>query len=1603
MEVGRYDSVNRNVTVSWSVDSEIAKYRFLKMTPAGIWARAADIVVEDGAITSGNATLEDGTITYKVQMVAPNVTNRFRILAFDADDVTILDNVILDEFVPVGLQLESDAYNTASDSVTLTAKTISSADTTYQWYRSTTASPTIMINGALADTDESVWTAIEGATSASYTVADASDGAIYRLVATNGSASVAYAAPLFGGPGVYQPVVSSQTAVDDGSTYGATVVTFNAFEGDDVEYQLEYYNSKTGVWNNVQNLSFSVEDGVVTATKADASYASTYIRVRAVTPDGVSTWSSGVNTQYDATNAAATIAWDAMASAETYAVRISKDGGATWSDVPGANNLAEQSWTLNGIYAGKSYGVRVYGYNADGKVVGYRDTTLAPVNVRTDLAEYAAGDVINATLVASSDAEVTVKWYFVTEDGDVEIEDAEGLLAFTTSSEWLEKDPDIRVVVTGAGYSAGSSAETLVEGKVHYITESEFGPYYTLNRNLLVSWNYNPDVAKYRFLKLNDAGIWARAADIVVEDGAVLSNNATLEDGMIVYTSKMLNAGTEGVYRIAAFDAEGEAIDARLLDVYNAVGVEIVADAYGDGATLTAKTSVDDAATYQWYRSTDANAAVILGGPGADDYTWTAIEGATSATYTVDDGDDGAIYKLVVSNGFGESVAYAAPLFASAGVYMPVVASQTAVDDGSTYGATVVTFNAYEGDAANVEYQLEYYNAESGYWNNLQGVAFTIDNGVVTATKGDASYASAYIRVRAVTTNGVSIWSSGVDAQYNATNATATIAWDAIGTAETYAVRISKDGGATWGNVPGAANLDEQAWTLKGIYPGKSYGVRVYGYDADGNDVGYRETILAPVKVRTDLAEYAAGDVINATLVASSDAEAIVKWYLVTENGDVEIEDAEGLLSYTTSDDWYEQDPTIRVVVTGIGYSAGSSAEALVEGKLHYINDYEFGPYYTLNRNLTVSWNYSPDVAKYRFLKLNDEGVWARAADVLLEDGTITSGNATLEDGMITYTSKMLNAGSEGAYRILAFDADDNVIDKRYLGLYSPIGVELDADASDSYEYNVDTLTATVTPEADVTYQWYRSTDASATLLIDGPAADSYTWTPIEGATGASYTVVDAPGAAQYKLVVTDANNPGRQTVVYASSVFGDAFAYLPHISNVTAVDDGSTYGATVVTFNACYGAGDVQYQIEYFNEDSGVWNNLQGVSFGEQHGIVTATKGDASYADKAIRVRAVASNGVSLWDQEIRTVVVTTGEDVVDPHDGATSLREAVAYHERLLAEFPDAVIDDVTFDDVTSVALNDAIDVTSNLVVVADPANKVVIDASGSENGAFNVVGSFLSVAGLTFTGGVAEKGSAIRVSGADAVLNVNGCSFIDNDSSANVPTEGGVIYGDSGSTLRIYNSNFTGNAGMAVAAVGEDLDFINNTIYAQEQLGGYGLYYGGSIAADPLVANSLFATESVDPNVKNAIWVAAGRKIRVYNSVATEGHIGASNFDPNGSFGVISAVNLNPFYIVAEGDFAASGALDNAATGEITDATFSAVVYTDDAATQTDQATLVNSGSNMYAQTTVIGRRDVAGRARKVGTIDIGAWEYSAAANSLIDAVFIDYLEEIFEEEF
>jgi hypothetical protein len=146
----------------------------------------------------------------------------------------------------------------------------------------------------------------------------------------------------------------------------------------------------------------------------------------------------------------------------------------------------------------------------------------------------------------------------------------------------------------------------------------------------------------------------------------------------------------------------------------------------------------------------------------------------------------------------------------------------------------------------------------------------------------------------------------------------------------------------------------------------------------------------------------------------------------------------------------------------------------------------------------------------------------------------------------------------------------------------------------------------------------------------------------------------------------------------------------------------------------------------------------------------VTDSTGANATATSTATVTARAST-------EAPSLVLTTRRDVVDAHDGLTSLREAVAYANSHPG--PDTIV----LDPSVLGSGRSTIRLAGGPLVLTDPATTTIVGpgarrltiSGAGRSRVFDVRGGSLALSGLTITGGRADNGGGIRNDGGRLVL--------------------------------------------------------------------------------------------------------------------------------------------------------------------------------------------------------------------------------------------------------
>jgi len=293
-----------------------------------------------------------------------------------------------------------------------------------------------------------------------------------------------------------------------------------------------------------------------------------------------------------------------------------------------------------------------------------------------------------------------------------------------------------------------------------------------------------------------------------------------------------------------------------------------------------------------------------------------------------------------------------------------------------------------------------------------------------------------------------------------------------------------------------------------------------------------------------------------------------------------------------------------------------------------------------------------------------------------------------------------------------------------------------------------------------------------------------------------------------FTLTVVDGSTP-QQTPV--NTAFGNPLAVIVTANNPVEPVDGG-----IVTFAA--------------PEGPVASADLSATSAVIASGVagVTATANGTPGLYEVLAAAGAAQARFNLGNTELPSLVVTTIDDIVDPYDGQTSLREAINY----ASSHPGA--DTITFDSMVfgtrqTIALTSGLaltDTTGSTTIAGFGADLLTVTGGGpSSNFSVFTIGDGVtaSLSGLTVSGGNATEGGGLFNSGNVTLTNATIAS-----NSADV---GGGIFNDSDGTLALTGATITSNAAVDLSDGGGGirnagtLTVTNSTISNNSALGGGG----------------------------------------------------------------------------------------------------------------------------------------------------------------------------------
>ena len=426
-----YDATTRRATMSWDPVDGAATYKVN--------------ISRDGGATWTTYVKNASTTTATVSGLYAGKSYDFRVYGVGADGTTF-SSCCEGTFAPIALKSSTTSYAVGS-AITVSLTAAENAAATIRWYRETSsgdveivsardslsytptdsndnirivATGTGVSQGASSevtvaapaaklsfDYDSSArqavlgWKAISGA--ASYTVKILKPGSTtwstYKkgVVETSTTANGLYAGKAYGfrvygvnSSGAtldffyettFTPISASAstTVFDEGDTISLTVVA-----GDSDSYEVNWYTV-----TDAGDVRIPSAFGLLAYTPSNANNPVKAIVTGLGDSFGCDTEivvGSQIAFDYDSSTRRAVLSWNPISGASSYTLKISKNGGSTWTNY--RTGLTDATATVNGLYVGNSYGFRVYGVSSSGSTLSsFKEATLtttADSNVALD-------------------------------------------------------------------------------------------------------------------------------------------------------------------------------------------------------------------------------------------------------------------------------------------------------------------------------------------------------------------------------------------------------------------------------------------------------------------------------------------------------------------------------------------------------------------------------------------------------------------------------------------------------------------------------------------------------------------------------------------------------------------------------------------------------------------------------------------------------------------------------------------------------------------------------------------------------------------------------------------------------------------------------------------------------------------------------------------------------------------------------------------------------------------------------------------------------------------------------------------------------------------
>ncbi len=724
-----------------------------------------------------------------------------------------------------------------------------------------------------SSTDGTTWSAVAGATSASYSFAatTAASGTQYRAVFTNSQGTATTTAATLSVNAA--PVVTTNPT--NRSVAPGAVASFTAAATGATSVQWQVSSNNGTSYTNISGATAATYNVTTTAAISGNLYRAQFINTYGSTLTTAATLTVSAapivttNPVSKTAVAGTTVSFTAAASGTpvpTVQWQLSTDG-STWTNIAGATSTT-YSFTATAA-------MTAYQYHAIfTSSIGTATTTAATLTVNSPPIVTAnpvsqsvnAGAQASFTAAATDATTLTVQWQLSTNGTTwTNISGATSTTYTVTATAAMSSNQYRAVFTDAASLTANTTAATLSVLSAPVVTTNPAAQTATAG-----------GTASFTAAA---SGTPAPTAQWQVStDGSTWNNIGGATSTTYAFTVTTAASGNQ--YRAVFTNSQGTATTAAgklTVVVQPVVTTNPVSQAVVAGTTVSFTSAANGASTTQWQLS-------INGGS-----TWTNITGATAATYSLTSAVtmSGYQYRAVFTNTSGSATTSAATLT----VGIPITITSNPQSAAVAAGTSVtLTTSAIGSPAPTVQWQVSSDHAAT--WTNITGatttsyaVTVTAANsgyeyrGVFTSLFGTAATSPATLTISAapiITANPMSksvVAGTTVSFTASATGATST-QW-----------QLSNSGGSTWANITGATSAS-YSFTAAATMSGYQYRVLFTNASGSATTSAATLTVGLPITITSNpqSKSAAANTSVTFTTSATGTPAPTVQWQVSSDH-----------------------------------------------------------------------------------------------------------------------------------------------------------------------------------------------------------------------------------------------------------------------------------------------------------------------------------------------------------------------------------------------------------------------------------------------------------------------------------------------------------------------------------------------------------------------------------------------------------------------------------------------------------------------------------------------------------------------------------------------